>query len=148
MMQPSRSKRRAEKGLSLPEILVACFISLVAIGAILSAFLSGRLASTGAKHWTQARNLAQARIEQLKSLDYNDLAALPATATETGLVLDDRGGGTGVQCTRTTGLTQEDNGMTIAVTISWNEKTAGSGSAPWTYDLKTWVAYPGRPAGP
>jgi Tfp pilus assembly protein PilV len=146
MMRCFRKKRRSQKGLCLPEILVSCLIVLVGIAAILSSFLSGRLASTGAKHWTQATNLARARLEYLKSIRFADLSSMPSVTTEANLALDDRGEGDGTLCTRTTTLTQESNGITIAVTIAWNEKTAGEGFTAWTYDLKTWVAFPGRPS--
>jgi len=130
----------------LPEILVSCLIALIGIAAILSSFLTGRLGSTGAKHWTQAMNLTRSRIEYLKSIRYADLSIMPSVTTETDLALDDRGDGNAVRCTRLTALTQEDDGITIAVLVQWNEKTAGEGFTAWTYNLRTWVAFPGRPS--
>jgi Tfp pilus assembly protein PilV len=147
MMIYLRNKRRCQKGLCLPEILVSCLIALMGIVAILSAFLGGRLASTGAKHWTQATNLARARIEDLKSLRYVDVAAMPSVTVESDLALDDRGDGRKVHCSRTTTLTQEADGITISVLVAWNEKTAGQGFTAWTYDLKTWIGFPGTPGG-
>jgi Tfp pilus assembly protein PilV len=140
-------KQKGRKGLCLPEILVSCLIALVAIGAILSTFLSGRMASHSAKNYTQARNLARQRMEQLQSLYYSELTNMTGSTLESDLVLDDRGGGLGTQCTRVTTITQAGSGISLAVTIIWNQKTAGSGFTPWSYDLRTWVAYPGIPSG-
>ena len=136
---------QSRKGLCLPEILVSCLIAALGILCVLSSFLGGRLASTGARHWTQAMNVARARIEQLKSLRYADLSTMPPVAAEAGILLDERDGGSGIQCSRLTSLTQEDNGITITVLVTWNEKTAGSGFTPWTYQLRTWVSSPAPP---
>ncbi len=143
-MPSTTNKSRPQKGLCLAEVLVSCLIAIAGIVAVLSSFLSGQLASSGAKHWTQADNLARARIEYLKSITYSELSALPGVAVESNIPLDDRGGGTGIQCTRMTSLTQEDDGISITVLVSWNEKTAG-GFTPWSFQLRTWVAFPGRP---
>ena len=124
---------------------MACLIAATAIGGVLSTLLSGRLGSTGAKHWTQAVNLASARIEYFKSLRYADISAMPSTIGEIGLALDERDGGSFIQCTRTTSLQPEDNGITIAVVVSWQEKAAGAGAVPWSFDLKTWVGSPASP---
>jgi len=135
----------SRKGLSLAEVLVSCLIVLIGISAILSSFLSGRLLSTGAKHWTQAMNVAQARIEYLKSLRYADLSSMPTISTETDVALDERDGGISVRCTRVTVLSPEESGITIGVAVVWNEKAVGAGSIPWSYQLRTWVSHPGAP---
>ena len=140
-------KNRNRKGLCLPEILVSCLIGLIALGAILTTFLSGRFASNGAKNYTQARNLARQRMEQLQSLTYSELTNMTGSTLESGLVLDDRGLGVGTQCTRVTTITQAGNGISLVITILWNQKSPGSTITPWSYDLRTWVAYPGRPPG-
>jgi Tfp pilus assembly protein PilV len=134
-------------GLSLPEVLVTCFITVTGLSALLSSFLGGRLASTGAKHWTQAMNLARARIENLKSLPYADLSSMPSATSETGMPLDERDGGGSVRCSRITTLTQQDDGIDITVMVTWDEKEAGAGFVPWIYQLKTWVGFPGSPSG-
>jgi Tfp pilus assembly protein PilV len=145
-MQKRAARLQEAKGLSLPEVLVACLITAAGILSILTTLLSSRIASTGAKHWTQAMNLASARIEQFKSFRYADLQAMPSQTTESAIPLDDRGGGGAVQCTRLTYLTQESAGIAITVLVTWTEKAAGSGSVPWVYDLRTWVAFPGAPS--
>lgn len=146
-MARSTSRFRLRMGLCLPEVLISCLIALAGIMCILSSFLSGRLASTGAKHWTQAMNLAAARIERLKSIRYADLSLMPAVTTEANVSLDDRGDGNAVQCTRLTSLTQQDGGIAITVLVTWSEKAAGSGFVPWVYDLRAWVSSPAAPAG-
>jgi Tfp pilus assembly protein PilV len=140
---------RSRKGLCLPEILVSCLIGLIGIGAILGSFLSGRLASTGAKHWTQAMNVARSRMEYLKSMRYADLSAMPSVTTEPSVPLDERDAGNSIECVRTTALTPDDTGggITITVLVCWSEKTAGAGLTPWTYTLKTWVSATGPPPG-
>lgn len=138
---------RSRKGLCLPEILVSCLIGLIGIGAILGSFLSGRLASTGAKHWSQAMNVARSRMEYLESLRYADLSAMPSLTTETNVPLDERDAGISIKCVRTTCLVPESDGITITVLVCWNEKTAGAGLIPWTYTLKTWVGSTGPPPG-
>jgi len=137
----------AQKGLCLPEVMVCCAIALIGIAVTLSSFLSGRFASTGAKHWTQAMNLARARVEYLKSLRYAELAALPPLTTEPNLLLDGRTGVNSIYCTRVTTLTPEQDGITISVLVYWSERTVGSGPVPLTYRLRTWVAFPGPPPG-
>jgi len=138
---------RSRKGLCLAEVLVSCLIGLIGISAILASFLSGRLASTGAKHWTQAMNVARSRIEYLESLRYADLSAMPGLTTELNVPLDERDAGISIECARTTALTQESDGITISILVCWNEKTAGAGLIPWTYTLKTWVSSTGPPPG-
>jgi len=138
-------KFRGHKGLSLPEVMVAAVIGLIALGAILSCFLSGRFASTGAKHWTQAMNIARARIEDLKSIRYADLSTMPGVTLEPNLVLDGLDSGNSIRCTRFTTLTPSDDGITIAVLVSWYERTAGASSTPLSYQLRTWVSSPGSP---
>jgi Tfp pilus assembly protein PilV len=139
-------KLRGPKGFCMAEVLISCLIAVTGIAAVLSSFLSGRLVSTSAKHWTQAANLARARIEQMKSLSYADLSSSPSASIEPDVVLDDRGNGIGVRCTRITTLTQQDDGITIAATITWKEKAAGSGFVTWNYQLRTWVNSPAAPA--
>lgn len=133
---------RSQKGMSLPEVLMSCLISTITIGAILSCFINGRLASAGAQHFTQAVNVARSRMEYLKSLPYAELSTLPSTATESNLALDDNGEGGFLPCNRTTILTQEGTGINVDVVVSWNERSAGAGSTPWAHQLKTWVARP------
>lgn len=136
---------RQEKGLCLAEILVSCLIAVAGLTCILNSFLTGRLASTGAKHWTQAMNLTSARIEYLKSLRYADLSSMPTVVTEPSVPLDERDGGTSVTCTRMTSLTKENDGIAINVLVLWNEKAAEAGFVPWTFNLRTWVASPAAP---
>lgn len=119
---------------------------MTAVSGALGTLLNGRLSSTGAKHWTQAMNLAKARIEYLKSIRYADLSAMPGATVEASLHLDERDAAAFVSCTRTTTLQPEDNGITITVAISWEEKAAGAGLLPWSYDLTTWVGFPGSPS--
>lgn len=135
------------KGLCLPEILVSCLIGLIALGAILSTFLSGRMASHVAKNYTQARNLARQRMEQLQSLYYKELTNMLGASVEPGLVLDDRGSGVGTQCSRVTTVSQAGDALDLTVTVFWNQKTVGSAVSPWSYDLRTRVFYPGIPPG-
>lgn len=142
-----QTKTKKTKGLCLPEIMVSCLIGLVALGAILSTFLSGRMASHTAKNYTQARNLARARMEQLQSLFYSELTNMMGASVEPGLVLDDRGDGVGTQCSRVTTIAQAGNALDLTVTILWNQKTAGSAATPTSYDLRTRVFYPGIPPG-
>ena len=144
VVQDRRRKKPRQTGLSLAEVLVASLIAVIGIGALISAFLTGRFAAEGAKHWTEAMNVARARIEHLKSLPYRDLSSVPAVTTEGGLVLDQARNGNFVPCDRVTTLTQEDDGITIAVEVSWRERTAGAGSASREWDLRTWVAHLGK----
>ncbi len=135
-----------QKGLSLPEVLVSSLIALIGIGALLSTFLTGRFVNTAAQHYNQAMSLARARAEYLKSLLYRDLSALPSPTTEAGLPLDPRDNGNFIPCDRLTTLQPEDNGMTIEVVVSWNERAAGSGSRSCSFALKTWVVSPRKPS--
>jgi len=142
-----RSRLVAQKGLTLVEILVCSLISLIVLGGILSCFLTGRFATAGARHRTQAMNVARARIEFLKSRPYAELASMDEVTTETDVLLDQGYQGNPLPCTRRTTLTPDENGITIAVVVSWNERTAGTGSAAGTYELTTWVSSPGAPPG-
>lgn len=136
-----------QKGLTLAEVLVSSLISVIVVGGILSCFLTGRFASAGAKHRTQAMNLARARIEFLKSRPYAELTSMAEVTTETGLLLDGEHEGNSLPCTRNTTLTPDQNGITISVVIAWIERTAGAGVTPSTYELTTWVSSPGPPPG-
>ncbi len=144
-MRSFRRKACSQKGEYLPEVIVSCLIGAMAIGGALTTLMSGRLSSTGAKHWVQAVNLASARIEYLKSLRYVDISAMPSVSTETDVALDERDGGNSVRCSRTTSLQPQDGGTTVTVTIAWQEKAAGAGAVPWSFDLKTWVGSPASP---
>ena len=142
-------RRCLEKGLSLPEVLVASLIALIGLGALLSTFMTGRFINTAAQHYNQAMSLARARAERLKSLLYRDLSALPSPTTEAGLPLDPRDSGNFIPCSRITDL-QEDadgSGMAIEVKVVWEERSAGSGQRTCTYNLKTWVCSPKKPGG-
>jgi Tfp pilus assembly protein PilV len=144
-MRNLRAKHRRKRAICLPEVLVSCLIALIGISALLGSFLNGRLLSTGAMHRTQAMNLARARVEYLKSISYTALSAMPAIYVEPNLALDERDDGGCVKATRFTTLTPEQDGISIAVLLAWNEKAAGAGSKQWTYQLRTWVGFPGRP---
>jgi Tfp pilus assembly protein PilV len=150
VVEVRRGRKPRQSGLSLAEVLVSSVIALIGIGALLSAFLTGRFAAEGSKHWTEAMNVASARVEHLKSLPYRDLSSMPAVTTEGGLVLDQAPNGNFVPCDRVTTLTREDEGITIAVEVSWRERRAksGSGSALLAFDLRTWVTQPGRSPAP
>ena len=144
-----KRKRRSQKGLSLPEVLIASIIALVGMGSLLTTYTTGRFVNTAAQHYNQAMSLARARAEYLKSMLYRDLAAMPLSpdvTTESGLALDFRvDSGNFVPCTRITELIQETDGIEITVKVTWQERSAGSGSRTLTYQVKTWVCAPGKP---
>ena len=147
MTSHSRERLRFQKGLCLAEVLVSSFIVLTGVSAILSSFLSGRFCSSGARHWTQGMNLARARIEYYKSLSYADLSSMPGVTVEPSVPLDQGDGANSIESVVSTGISQQDDGISITVFVCWDERTAGAGRTPWVYKLKTWVSSPGPPPG-
>lgn len=148
MTQNWRERRHLEGGMLLPEVLLSSAIGLIAIAAILTAFVSWRFAAQNVQHWTQAANVARTRLECLKSLQYTSLSTMPAVTPEYGLVLDQAPNGNFIACDRTTVLEEEGEGITVVVAVSWQERTASSTSRRQSYDFKTWVGSPRRTSFP
>lgn len=120
----------AKDGFTLVEILVASTIALLVLVSLLAALVAGRFSASLAKHKSQALNLIQQRVEQLKSQGYTTLYATSQSSkvtTENNVVLDGNVASRGdMLCTRIStvdDLCGYDDAVEITVQISWNEKT-------------------------
>jgi len=69
----SGSKRKKHRGFTLVEILVATFLVVISLVGLLSSYIAARHSSSVAKHQSQAINILQEKIEQMKSLGYDQL---------------------------------------------------------------------------
>lgn len=70
------------KGLTLTEVIFAVFILVVALSAILTTFVVGKMSVSRARHKIEARNLLGAKMEQLKNTSYeNIISSAPVTIT-------------------------------------------------------------------
>ena len=121
-----------QRGFTLIEVLMASFITLIVLMSLLMTIVMGRYSSTLARHKSQAVQLSQQRMEQMKSLGYSTLAAMSQstpTITETGVVLDgDIDSRPDMTCTRATTLADDspDSGvLEVTVQVSWQEKSMG-----------------------
>jgi type II secretory pathway pseudopilin PulG len=135
-----------EKGFSLVEVLVPMLIVVLAVVGLLTSFVMGRVHMALARHRNQAVNLLRARLEEVKSKGYDYLNTFdPNPAVETSVVLepskDEESPDSGLTCTRTTQVTDNDGdgALEITVTVSWNER-AMSGEQTFSESLFTIVS--------
>lgn len=73
---------RLKKGFTLIEVLVAIFILVIGIAAVLQAFPLGMYIQKSAQLTTTAAQLSQAKIEEIVSKSYSDPLLSVGTATE------------------------------------------------------------------
>lgn len=104
-------RRRRQAGASMIEVLAA--ISLFALVAAAVATLTGQSIrrTIENKHGTQAALIAQDQLEQMRGLDYDDIAASNGTVVHDGQQYD--------VTTNVQDGVPDDGMKTITVTVDW-----------------------------
>jgi len=133
----SEAKRR---GITLVEILISILILGISVGAMLGAFVIGRVSAQKAKHRIEAMNYARAAMEE-----YRDSGVLPEEDRPIAELEDEEGreddeasdiatlGGTYTVTTTSLGSELEE----VTATVSWPERSLGGGSRTVTEELVT-----------
>ena len=137
-------KDRSQRGgFTLVEVVVASFIMVLVLMVLLTSLVMGRFSASMAKHRSQAINLIQQKVEQLKSQGYVTLHAAsqasPVT-TENSLVLDGNvDSRNDLLCARQATLNDNcgyDDAVEITVEVSWSERNF-SGNVNVTEEMST-----------
>lgn len=68
---------RSEKGLTLVEVLVAAVILGIVAAGLFAAYDVNKRLAAGARQKVKAVNLAQGKLEELRSVPYNELTGVP-----------------------------------------------------------------------
>ena len=118
-----RCKLKSENGFIFAEVILSIFVISVAIVAICGMFIQAVLASTMAKHCTEATNLAQKQLELLKinPPEYWASITLPRTipwqdnTQIPSYPYDIR--------TKASVYPMDDHLVEITVTVCWQERT-------------------------
>ncbi|MDP2895085.1 MAG: hypothetical protein Q8Q12_00830 [bacterium] len=138
-------KRQSISGFGLVEGLVTTLVLSIAVIGLLTSFVMGRTHSYHSRHRSQAMNLLQERIEELKARGYDYLNWLsPNPTVETGLALDagpdEESPADDLLCTRTTYISDQDGdgALEVLVSLTWTERIAG-GNEVFTESLFTVV---------
>ena len=120
------------RGFTLVEVMVATFITVIVLLSMLLTIVMGRYSAVLAKHKSQAVQLSQQQMEEMRALGYSALATMSlssSTTTDTGVVLDgDIDSRPDLICTRTTTLTDDSPSsglLEVTVQVSWQEKSMG-----------------------
>src|SRR5262249_48649115 len=79
------SRRRGSSGLSMLEVLAAMSLFAIVASAVGALASSSMLHTTQNRHYTIAAMLAQEELENLRGLDYVDLASRSSVSTESGM---------------------------------------------------------------
>ncbi|MBU4589936.1 MAG: prepilin-type N-terminal cleavage/methylation domain-containing protein [Candidatus Omnitrophica bacterium] len=111
------------KGITLIEVIVSIFIVAFMLVGMMRLYSLGGIQAAISRHKTMAVNLAQAEIENIREVAYENiaLATYPLTQTvkidsgETAAAADDIDG------TMVTQVSAISEGYKIIVTISWND---------------------------
>lgn len=114
------------KGITLVETIVSILLLTISIGAMLGAFLIGKISVARAKHRISAINLARDKIEAIKGLSY---AQIPSQAGSESVTIDQ---GTplsgdelaGQRATTVSDAHGDSRQYKIATTVTWAEKGA------------------------
>jgi Tfp pilus assembly protein PilV len=141
---PQKVKNTA--GFGLVDGLVTTLVLSIAVIGLLTSFVMGRTHSYHSRHRSQAMNLLQERIEELKARGYDYLNWLsPNPAIETGLALDagpdEESPTDDLLCTRTSYISDQDGdgALEVLVSLTWTERVAG-GNEVFTESLFTVVS--------
>ena len=122
-----------ESGYSLVEVMVAITLLAIAIIPMVSMFSTGLRAATQGGDYDKARALANAKMEEVRALRYNDLVAKYPPGTYPPAAPACSTGDPRFLCTIKTNYVntslQNDsnasasssNGMQIQVTVTWNQ---------------------------
>jgi len=130
--------RRNKRGFAFIEMLVAVLIFALAFGALLSAFVMGRVSAIKVKHRMIAENLLRQRMEWVKEQGYawidanvvgigNEKIEHPINPAD-GIGQDEL-----LNHTRTTSVTKDaDDNLTVTVTLNWDKRRWGNMGAAGT----------------
>ena len=109
-----------QSGFTLVEVLVAISLMSIALLGFTSVGVNTIRNDSYSRKSNVANALAQAKLEQLRSLSYSDTQWTSGSHTESGLT---EAGGTGGEFTRTWVVTIDYSGHSglrcVAVTVSW-----------------------------
>jgi hypothetical protein len=70
-----RTRHPNNRGVTLPESLLCTFIVAITLTGALWSFIHGRLSINSGTHYLQAINIASLKMEELKNLGYDNVAA-------------------------------------------------------------------------
>lgn len=113
-------KRRAERGFTVVEVLIALTVLLIGIGGILTLQISGLRASGYSRHAAEAAVVGEDRVELLRLAPPATLASGSDLVNELGIP-DPEG-----RYTRTWTVTRNGKLATIEVVVSWLERGSES----------------------
>lgn len=116
--------RRAKRGFTLAELMIAAAILTVAIAGLLSLFVTCQLLNESNNDTVRAVNDAQYVLEQIKSLTYSGISTYTAPVM-TNLPNEN------ITLTRSIGAAIAE----VTVNVSWKEKQRNR-----TYNLTTRIA--------
>lgn len=112
--------KHKQAGFTLVEVMVALSLFSIALLGFSSAGVNTIRDDSYGRQSNVANALAQAKLEQLRSLPYSNSQWTSGTHTESGLT---ESGGSGGHFTRTWVVTTDYNGHTglrrVAVTVTW-----------------------------
>jgi Tfp pilus assembly protein PilV len=113
-----------QNGMTLIEAVLALLITLLLITGLTQLFLLGPVNTKTANHKVSSLNLAQAKIEQLKSLGYAGIVTANYSPQQEAVVIDtvkpddSSDDLNGIRATIVTNIT---NGKKIVVDVTWTE---------------------------
>jgi len=128
--------RRNKMGFAFVELLVAVLIFALAFGALLSAFVMGRVSAIKVKHRMIVENLLRQQMEWVKSQSYATIQGWVGNPVVENDV--DSGAMFGqdelLNDFRTTTVTQDAFGnLTVTVTLNWDKRRWGNTGAAGTH---------------
>lgn len=129
-----RRIRRNKRGFAFVELLVAVLIFALAFGALLSAFVMGRISAIKVKHRIIVENLLRQQMEWVKSQDYATIQGWIAAPIVENNVDNALGQDELLSDVRTTTVTQDAFGnLTVTVTLNWEKRRWGNMGAAGTH---------------
>jgi type IV pilus assembly protein PilV len=136
MDQPARTAAR-EAGFSLIELMIALTVLLIGVSGILTMHLTSMRATSYSRHATEAAVLGEDKMEELRTLPIDTLAAGAEVVDAQGVPT------AGAPYTVGWNIVWDAAGIgTLTVTVSWLER----GSEPHAVVMRTLRTLP--PAGP
>lgn len=135
-------KKKLRNGFTLVEVLVATFIVVTSLVGLLSSYIAARHSASVARHQAQAINVLQEKMEELKSLGYDELLERSQTEPyqyDYSYSLDaDNQNEEGVACYIVSYVSEDpdDTGcLDMWVNIGWPERTLGHTIWSWEWTM-------------
>jgi Tfp pilus assembly protein PilV len=102
----------------LIEVLVALIILSISLLALAGLMVTTTKNNAYGSHITEAATFAQDKLEELRSMRWEDILE--------GSHTDHTNGSTGIDYTRNWNVTSNNSLKTITITINWNDRTSHS----------------------